>query len=441
MENYRMKLELRTDLKNKLGQCPISIIITSGKFRKKIATGQKIVPELWNIKKESIENFSDRSLQLLKKKYHNASIPLKAELIQIQKRIDEKFNHLKSEIIKYQVNNPNLLISEIITKIQTSELDSKTKQNIENLTDFIEKYIEENKPKRVPGSLKVYNTLKNYLKRYERHIGRTIKVQEIDYIFLSNFQNFLTTAPAITSTELSPKTLNNVTVNKHLKTLKTILGYCKLEGVMSNENVNRFKIKHDPLEVIALTKNELNAVINLDLTNNKSLDRARDAFVMMCLTSLRYSDLAQLSWEHIFDDRIEMISKKTKDRLYIPRTSAINLIIAKYQSFYRPCPIMSNQQLNNKIKEVCKLAEINETIEIVRFYGNERKTTLIPKYKKVSCHTGRKTYITLSLEMGVRPEVVMSVSAHKDYKSFARYVHIDRNHKQQEINKLWNTNF
>lgn len=441
MNGYKIRLELRTDLQNKLGQCPISVIITSGKYRKKIATGKKIIPELWNKKKERILDVSDASLHLFASKYSKNTIPVKAELIQIQKDIDFIYNTLKTEIVKHQINTPNLTFGDIITKIQITKSSNKEVHNIENLVEFIEKYIEENRPKRVTGSLKVYNTLKNYLIRYQRTVGRTIKVKDIDYIFFSNFQNFLATAPAITSTEVTPKRLNNVTINKHLKTLKTILNYCKLEGVYSNENVTRFKVKNDPLEVVALTKQELNAIINLDLSNNKSLDKARDAFIMMCVTSLRYSDLAQLAWEHIFEDYIEMVSQKTKDHLYIPRTSLINDLLEKYKAFYRPCPIMSNQQLNKKIKEICKLAEITSIIEIVRFYGNERKAILIPKYQKVSCHTGRKTYITLSLAMGIRPEVVMSVSAHKDYKSFSRYVHIDRNNKQLEINKLWNTAF
>lgn len=441
MIEYRIRIELRSDLKNKLGQCPISLIITSGKYRKKISVGKKIIPDLWNQRKERVIDMTDRGLEILRNKHPKDAIPLKAELIQIQKDIDSVYNELKSEIVKFEFNYPNLTLSEIIDRIQQAKSDKGEIKNPPYLIEFIEKYIEENTPKRVAGSLKVYNTLKNYLDRYQKALGKVIRVQDIDYIFFSNFQNFLTTTPAISSTYLSPKRLNNVTINKHLKTLKTILNYCRLEGVFSNDNVHNFKVKREPLEVIALTREELNNIINLDLARNKSLDRARDAFLMMCVTSLRYSDLEQLAWEHIFKDYIELVSHKTKDHLFIPRSTIINSILEKYKDHFRPCPIMSNQQLNKKIKEICKIAGITSSIEIIRFYGNERKSTLIPKYKRVSCHTGRKTYITLSLELGIRPEVVMSISAHKDYRSFSRYVHIDRNNKQLEVKKLWNKIF
>src|SRR5690606_15671854 len=120
-----------------------------------------------------------RSLHILNNKYPKNAIPVKAELIQIQKDIDLIYHTLKTEIVKHQINAPNLTIGEIITKIQISKSSNKNVHNIENLVEFIEKYIEENRPKRVPGSLKVYNTLKNYLIRYQRTLGRTIKVKDI----------------------------------------------------------------------------------------------------------------------------------------------------------------------------------------------------------------------------------------------------------------------
>jgi integrase len=80
--------------------------------------------------------------------------------------------------------------------------------------------------------------------------------------------------------------------------------------------------------------------------------------------------------------------------------------------------MISNQKLNEYVKELCKLAEITESTEIIRYRGATRIAKIYPKYELISAHTGRKTFVTISLEMGIPAEVVMKVTGHSDYKSF-----------------------
>jgi hypothetical protein len=103
----------------------------------------------------------------------------------------------------------------------------------------------------------------------------------------------------------------------------------------------------------------------------------------------------------------------------------------------KPLPVISNQNLNYAIKDLCKLAEINEEIEIVRFKGNKREATVYPKYDRVSVHTGRKTFATLSLERGMNAEEAMAIGGWKDYKSFKRYVKITEQRKKVVMAKAW----
>jgi site-specific recombinase XerD len=37
-------------------------------------------------------------------------------------------------------------------------------------------------------------------------------------------------------------------------------------------------------------------------------------------------------------------------------------------------------------------------------------------------HTARRTFVTLSLEKGMRPEVVQSITGHEDYKTMKKYM-------------------
>ena len=50
------------------------------------------------------------------------------------------------------------------------------------------------------------------------------------------------------------------------------------------------------------------------------------------------------------------------------------LYYAKYEAQHRPLPMISNQKLNDYVKELCKLAGIIDLVEIVRFRGIKRRS-------------------------------------------------------------------
>jgi integrase len=177
--------------------------------------------------------------------------------------------------------------------------------------------------------------------------------------------------------------------------------------------------------------------VNHDLSNNKRLDQVRDIFVFSCATGYRYSDLEQLQRHHIKDDEIRLVITKTKEPSIVPLNQYSRAILEKYSEHLAPLPMISNQKLNTYIKELCELVGINEQVEIIRFRGAKRDIKIVPKYEMVSAHTGRKTFVTLSLAFGMPAEVVMKVTGHSDYKSFKRYIEVDEARKRNEMNKAW----
>lgn len=86
--------------------------------------------------------------------------------------------------------------------------------------------------------------------------------------------------------------------------------------------------------------------------------------------------------------------------------------------------LITNQKLNAYLKELGQLAGIAEPFELIRYRGGKRDATTFPKWERIGCHTGRCTFVTLSLERGLRPEIIMKITGHKDWKSFQRYVNI-----------------
>lgn len=432
-----LRFLLRKDLANKKGEQPIVLMVSMGGQKRKISTGIAILPELWSDEKKEIVTLTSKKMAQLEMKFGDV-VPPKAILLKYQAELNE----LKFEIQRIE---EGLRFSgvpydshEIVSIYKKSKTVTKKEIEPENLVyDFIDQYIQENELSRVKGSMVVYKSLKKHLKNFQDKKRKRVRFENMDYSFMQDFQNFL-----IEWKEVNPETgyvhtLYNISIAKQLSTLKTFLGYAKMKGIKVNDGYKTFKVKKEKLEVIALNQREFDSLCFLNLDSNKRLDQVRDIFLFSCVTGYRYSDLRQLRREHIKNDEIRLTTTKTKDPLIVPLTRISREILKKYEERIAPIPMISNQKLNKYVKELCKLAKIDDPIEIIRFKGAKRHAVIYPKHELISAHTGRKTFVTLSLAKHIPAEVVMKITGHTDYKSFKRYLHVDEERKRIEMAKAW----
>lgn len=194
-------------------------------------------------------------------------------------------------------------------------------------------------------------------------------------------------------------------------------------------------------EVIHLTWDELIHLYNLELPDNKQyLARVRDVFCFQCFTSLRYSDVAKLSRSDIRDTYISIVTQKTVDGLKIELNKYSKAILDKYKDIHfhndKALPVISNVKMNEYLKELGEIAEINEPQRIVYFMGNQRYEEVYPKYSLLTTHCGRRTFIVNALYLGIPAEVVMRWTGHSDYKAMKPYIKIVDTLKEQEMNKF-----
>lgn len=432
-----LRYELRRDLENKRGEQPLTLLIHLASQRRKIATGINLVPELWSVETQQISNLTTKLKIQLQKKYGD-HLPNKHSLIQYQEDLIELKNKVRKIEEDFRSKGIAYSVEMLVEQIKASKQHKIKKEDPSNLVyDFIDQYINEHELTRVKGSLVVYKSLKKHLKNYQTKSRTKIRFNKIDYSFMQAFQNFLIGWEEVNEKTGFVKTLNNITIAKQLSTLKTFLGYARRQGIKVNEGYKDFSIKKDKLEVIALTQNELDLLFSYNLSLNRRLDQVRDVFCFSCATGFRFSDLQQLRREHIKEMEIRLTIKKTKEPAIVPLNKYSKAILQKYEGMATPLPMISNQKFNKYLKELCKLAEINDPIEIIRYKGATKQSTIYPKYEVISAHTGRKTFATLSLEKGIPAETVMKITGHADYKSFQRYVKVTEERKRNEMQRAW----
>lgn len=334
----------------------------------------------------------------------------------------------------FRLNDKAYTVEDILSKYQESQPSTgtkaveKAKHVIPTVPEFIDTYIERNKASRAKRSLGVYSQLKNHLEDFQKWSDIKVTFDKIGLSFFEEFQNYLIEHKA---------SLNNITIAKQLSTLKTLLGYARKHGIEMNQSFRDFTIKRQKLEVITLSEGEYRALKQADLKGVSRHEKARDIFIFLCATSMRYSDYDQFKREHIKGQTIQLTMKKGSKLWEIPLNPDSISILEKYKDLAVPLPKISNAKLSKYIKEVCAVAKINEPVEIVRYKGAEPIREVFPKHKLVSAHTGRKTFCTLSLERGASVETVMKWSGHESYASFKRYVNLSRTHSISEMERVW----
>lgn len=103
---------------------------------------------------------------------------------------------------------------------------------------------------------------------------------------------------------------------------------------------------------------------------------------------------------------------------------------------HKALPVISNQKMNDYLKELGELAEINEPVSETYYKGSRRIDTITPKYALLGTHAGRRTCICNALALGIPAQVVMKWTGHSDYKAMKPYIDIADDVKANAMNKF-----
>lgn len=233
----------------------------------------------------------------------------------------------------------------------------------------------------------------------------------------------------------------NSTITKHFRYLKCILRWCKEQGYPVAEEVFGYKTNLSvPMKaVIYLKYEEVLKFENFKFPKNKEyLARARDYFCFMCYTSLRYSDLRNLKKAAISNNCIDMYAQKTQGRLRIPLVSHAIRIYEKYRDITPGeylFKVPTNQKMNSFLKEAAELAGLDRVIIETSFCGTKRIEEVHKLYESISCHDARRTFVCISLSLGIPQSVVMTCTGHADYETMKPYIAISDETSRQELVK------
>ena len=243
------------------------------------------------------------------------------------------------------------------------------------------------------------------------------------------------------------------TYGKHIKNLKSILRCAESEGFNQNQKFKdkRFKGTRVEVDSIYLTKEDLDKFRAVDLKEMpQGYQIARDIFLVGCWTAQRISDYNNISKDDIqsYTKRtivdvpdpenpgqtkpeiqtrevmyINIRQHKTGAKVAVPCSTELKNILERYN--YQ-MPHLADQVINRYIKDIGKMAGLDEIVEMVETKGGNKETVKYQKWQLIHSHTARRTGATLMYLAGMDVYDIMKITGHSTPIMLKKYIKADQ---------------
>ena len=197
-----------------------------------------------------------------------------------------------------------------------------------------------------------------------------------------------------------------------LKNLKKIIRIALENDWIKKDPFAYYRFKLEETDPEFLTMDEIKIILAKEFTI-KRVEQVRDVFIFCIFTGLAFSDVKDLSPEHLVKDNkgelwIRKNRQKTKIMCNIPVLPVAASILDKYKDVAectgKLLPVLCNQRMNSYLKEIADVCGI---------------------HKNLSTHVARHSYATsICLANGVSMENVAKMLGHADTSVTKHYARV-----------------
>lgn len=372
-------------------------------------------------------------------------------------QFDDLLSTLKARI-EDNAQSPSLIpaiIRELKTHIPKSDRNSRPQSGM-LLTEYMTQYrddmkegrrLKRNKAVRLSdGYIGNITSALSHLHRYEAHIHRRVRLDQVDMDFQRSFVAFLI------SEGLSPNTIRT-----RMNTIRGAMKAAFLDHLTLREDFRHPDFVPSPEESdsVWLTPEQIEQLRTIDLSTTQAISAhcrkagigkkrmaqlpridmklvryigfARDIFVAGCLTGQRYSDYTRLSKDMLVTiDGSEFLSlrqQKTGRKVLIPLDTRVAEILNRYDG---RLPVVSKLTYSRHIKLLAELLGWTHIPEFDRPKSNRQQRRFCDM---VTTHTCRRSFATNAYASGVPLSSIMAVTGHTSEKNLRRYLKLQAEDK------------
>lgn len=398
--------------------------------------GFSILPELWDQENQKVRLSTATGKSVVvdgqTARDYNARL----------KKIDSFFSEYEADIKRKneQVGDLKEIFNKQFGK-KPSEVPDEEEENTLDIRERLKAFLEEQRDKNKWRNLTV-KSMDSFKSHMEDFFDQE-KITSIDYFNedgTTKFVNFL----------IDDKCLRNSTIEKYTSRLRYFIRWASKKGYTSLKADFKPRLQKTKKPIVFLDWNDLMKLLNYEFPDldteielkdvhgnqykkkvaieKNTAERVRDAFCFCCFTSLRYSDLKRLKRTNVFGKYILLTTKKDTDSVKIELNKYSKALLDKYRNEIfpddAPLPVISEQRMNEHLKLIGEMCGFNDPVHITYFRGSERVDEVYEKWKLLTSHVGRKTFICNSLMLGIAPQIVMKWTGHSDYAAMKPYIEI-----------------
>ena len=372
-----------------------------------VKTGFSIEPQDWVIKtgfpkqNNPINKNLFADLKSLESHIHDSinTSNAKGEFIDkfwLERNIKECFNRVEKKDVEILINH----IQEIIDNAHSHIVKGKSGIGLSE--------------SRVKG----YKTFLGIIIKYQNHIGKTIRLTEINNRFVVDFTNWMITKQKF-STNYAGKQIDN---------LKAVCSNAERLGISVNpfaKNIQSFSESDKDRYIVTLSKEEQKQIIETVMPT-ESLENVKKWIIIGCNLGQRGEDLLNFKIKDCREQNdymlIDVYQTKTKKWVTVP---IMEKNIANIITSDKPYQI-SLQKMNKYTKEVCKIAGIDTLTEGWTINVDEKKVKRkifgkYPKWQLISTHDFRRSFATNYYKKIATP-ILMGITGHTRESNFLQYI-------------------
>ncbi|WP_407520952.1 site-specific integrase [Lacibacter sp. MH-610] len=380
-----LSFQVKSSKKNEFGKAPIYARITINEVRTEFSLKRFIEPDKW-INKAGVAKGNTEEIRGL-----NAHImAVRTSLFQHYNRLLETGKTITADTVKnsyFGITEKSKTIMEVF-----QYHNSQMKSLIGKEYSF--------------GTHERYATALNHTKEFieYKYNVSDYPIKQVNHEFITEYEYFLKAV----------RKCSHNTAIKYLTNFKKIMRICLGNGWIDKDPFINYRFRLNEVEREILHEHEIQAIADKEFATSR-LEQVRDVFLFCCFTGLAYSDVKKLTRDHVIigidgERWIKVNRTKTDTRSSIPILPSAQAILDKYASHPKCCaekkllPVNSNQKMNDYLKEIAAVCEIE---------------------KNITFHIARHSFATtVTLQNDVPIESVSKMLGHKSIRTTQHYAKV-----------------
>ena len=326
------------------------------------------------------------------------------------------------------------------------------KRKEQKLVDYAEKYIEG--CGLAEETRKGYETAKNKLAEYEKEKGVTLYFEDITAKFETTFRRWLLEKTYIKNGEEKHFSRNYIgTIFKNLKRFMEVAK--EVDKLHNNQDYKKFKVDIETADTFYSSVDELIKIHRLEITEDlirsqrkdlrwqniqatvQALNIVKNKFLIGAFCCMRVSDFNRISEYNIQGRTIKIMPKKGStlrkpEPVEIPMHWVVAEILNSGFDFHYQ---ISDTKINKHIKEVYKLAGIDEQVVFYRTEGGELRQYVAAKWEVITSHTARRSGATNMYLAGMPIDLIMFCGGWRKRSQCENYIKATVNDVLKKLEK------